>query len=165
MFFSLRPRTERELGVPVRYLQEEAGGYGSAGGLHRFKDIILEGNPEFVFVLNCDVCSDYPLDELLASHRRNPEAKATMLVKEVDAETAKEHGEVVLDPDPTRGGQVLHYAEKPSSLVSRVVNCGIYVFSAKTGIFDEIEAILGSAADAESQGFHDDLQLMSSTTR
>ena len=49
-----------EIGVPVRYIKE-ARGLGSAGGLYAFKDLLLEDNPAFVFVLNCDVCCSFPL--------------------------------------------------------------------------------------------------------
>eukprot|EP00126_Sphaerothecum_destruens_P004681 Sdes_comp18324_c0_seq1m8049 len=36
-------------------------------------------------------------------------------------------------------GEVLHYAEKPESLVSHVINCGIYLF--RPSIFDEIAKV------------------------
>ena len=141
----------RQLGVPVTYVQEEAGGYGSAGGLYRFRNILLEGNPKFIFVLNCDVCSDYPLHEMLTFHASH-EGSATILVKEVEAHVAKDHGEVVLEHEGG-GGRVVHYAEKPQTLVSSTVNCGIYVFSAPE-IFQEIGVILESPRPEKDDDLH-----------
>ena len=131
----------REVGVPVTYLQEEGGGHGSAGGLYQFKETLLEGNPKYIFVLNADVCSDCPLHEMLKFHRAHA-GSATMLVKEVDAQSAKDHGEVVLENQG--GGKVLHYAEKPTTLVSSTVNCGIYVFTAP-GVFETIRNLLSQS--------------------
>ena len=37
----------KELGVPVTYVQEKGAGHGSAGGLHHFRSLLLEGNPEY----------------------------------------------------------------------------------------------------------------------
>ena len=49
-----------EVGVPVRYLCESRG-HGSAGGLHQFRCELMEENPSAIFLLNCDVCSSFPL--------------------------------------------------------------------------------------------------------
>ena len=49
-----------EVGVPVRYLCESRG-HGSAGGLHQFRDTLLQENPGNIFLLNCDVCCAFPL--------------------------------------------------------------------------------------------------------
>lgn len=57
-------------GVPGdRYLQEFAP-LGTGGGLYHFRDQILAGGPEAFFVLNADVCSDFPLSAMLEAHRR-----------------------------------------------------------------------------------------------
>lgn len=134
----------KELGVPVTYVQEKGAGHGSAGGLHHFRSLLLEGNPEYLFVLNCDVCSDYPLEALLSHHRAGG-GVGTVLVKDVAADIAMDHGEVVYDRteaspgDGGVGGLVLHYAEKPETHVSSTVNCGVYVFTA-SALFPAIEA-------------------------
>lgn len=52
-----------------RYLQEFAP-LGTGGGLYHFRDQILAGAPEAFFVLNADVCSDFPLRAMLDAHRR-----------------------------------------------------------------------------------------------
>lgn len=53
--------------VKIRYLQEFVE-LGTAGGLYHFRDQIRAGNPEFFFVLNGDVCADFPLRALYDFH-------------------------------------------------------------------------------------------------
>lgn len=53
-----------------RYYQEFAP-LGTAGGIYHFRDQIQSGNPEAFFVLNSDVCGDFPLTEMLRYHRSN----------------------------------------------------------------------------------------------
>mgnify|MGYP001550851006 CR=1 FL=1 len=52
-----------------RYLQEYTT-LGTAGGMYHFRDQILSGNPELFFVMNCDVCGDFPLLEMLNFHKK-----------------------------------------------------------------------------------------------
>lgn len=47
-----------------RYLQEYAA-LGTGGGIYHFRDQILSGGAEAFFVLNADVCSEFPLQEML----------------------------------------------------------------------------------------------------
>lgn len=42
---------------------------GTAGGMYHFRDQIRAGNPTAFFVLNGDVCSDFPLNELYEFHK------------------------------------------------------------------------------------------------
>lgn len=49
---------------PRRYLQEYAA-LGTAGGIYHFRDQILAGGADAFFVLNADVCSEFPLQEML----------------------------------------------------------------------------------------------------
>lgn len=51
-----------------RYLQEFTM-LGTAGGMYHFRDQIRAGNPTAFFVLNGDVCSDFPLNELYEFHK------------------------------------------------------------------------------------------------
>lgn len=53
-----------------RYLQEYTA-LGTAGGLYHFRDQILAGNPENFFVMNADVCGDFPLADMLDFHKNN----------------------------------------------------------------------------------------------
>lgn len=48
-----------------RYLQEYTA-LGTAGGMYHFRDQILSGNPDKFFVINGDVCGDFPLSEMLS---------------------------------------------------------------------------------------------------
>jgi len=51
-----------------RYLQEYSA-LGTAGGMYHFRDQILTGNPNLFFVMNADVCGDFPLQEMLEFHQ------------------------------------------------------------------------------------------------
>jgi mannose-1-phosphate guanylyltransferase len=42
---------------------------GTAGGLYHFRDQILAGQPDYFFLMNSDVCGDFPLKEMLCEHR------------------------------------------------------------------------------------------------
>lgn len=50
-----------------RYLQEFTA-LGTAGGMYHFRDQIRAGNPAAFFVLNGDVCAEFPLQELYDFH-------------------------------------------------------------------------------------------------
>lgn len=54
-----------------RYLQEYTA-LGTAGGLYHFRDQILAGTPDYFFVMNADVCGDFPLQEMLKFHQSKP---------------------------------------------------------------------------------------------
>lgn len=56
----------------VRYLQEFTA-LGTAGGMYHFRDQIRCGNPEAFFVMNGDVCADFPLTHLLEFHKSRGE--------------------------------------------------------------------------------------------
>ena len=52
--------------------------------MYHFRDQILAGNPELFFVMNADVCCDFPLKEMLEFHRsKNSDIVGTMLTTEV----------------------------------------------------------------------------------
>lgn len=53
--------------INIRYLQEFVE-LGTAGSLYHFRDQIRAGNPEFFFVLNGDICADFPLQQLYDFH-------------------------------------------------------------------------------------------------
>merc|ERR1712098_831517 len=64
--------------VNIRYLQEFAP-LGTAGGIYHFRDQIRAGNPDAFFVMNGDVCADFPLEEMLVFHQGKENAMATIL--------------------------------------------------------------------------------------
>ncbi|KTF79759.1 hypothetical protein cypCar_00027315 [Cyprinus carpio] len=125
---------QQDFKVSIRYLQEYAA-LGTGGGIYHFRDQILSGGPEAFFVMNADVCSEFPLPEML--------------------DFQKEHGDaysfVIL------GTTVLHYVEKPSTFVSDIINCGIYLFTPE--IFQHIGAVFQKnqqdmLLEEQSNGWH-----------
>jgi len=124
LFTSFLELTSERFGVPIRYLRE-AKSLGTAGGLSRYSNAILSGNPGAIFVLHCDIGCSFPLVNLLRFHvQKSPEF--TILGKVVEPGEARKYGCMVKDPNTC---ELLHYAEKPSSVVSELINCGVYVIS------------------------------------
>ncbi|EPY53688.1 mannose-1-phosphate guanyltransferase [Schizosaccharomyces cryophilus OY26] len=116
----------------IKYLREY-NCLGTGGGLYHFRDQILKGHTDNVFVMHADVCCSFPLNELLQSHQAK-DALVTLMATKVNKEDASNFGCLVEDPNTNR---VLHYVDKPSSYLSNIISCGIYVFDAS--IFDEIK--------------------------
>ncbi|XP_010947137.1 mannose-1-phosphate guanyltransferase alpha isoform X3 [Camelus dromedarius] len=115
---------QQEFHLPIRYLQEFAP-LGTGGGLYHFRDQILAGGPEAFFVLNADVCSDFPLSAMLDAHRHQPHP-FLLLGTTANRTQSLNYGCIVENPQTH---EVLHYVEKPSTFVSDIINCGIYLFS------------------------------------
>uniref|UniRef100_A0A8C6AU67 GDP-mannose pyrophosphorylase A n=1 Tax=Monodon monoceros TaxID=40151 RepID=A0A8C6AU67_MONMO len=115
---------QQEFNLPIRYLQEFAP-LGTGGGLYHFRDQILAGGPEAFFVLNADVCSDFPLSAMLEVHRHQPHP-FLLLGTTANRTQSLNYGCIVENPQTH---EVLHYVEKPSTFVSDIINCGIYLFS------------------------------------
>ncbi|KAG8231512.1 hypothetical protein J437_LFUL011550 [Ladona fulva] len=140
----------QEYKINIRYLQEYTS-LGTAGGLFHFRDQIRSGNPELFFVLNGDVCADFPLTEMLESHRARvqaaqsneqadgstrPSPLITILATEATPQQSMNYGCIVEDRETF---EVKHYVEKPSTFVSPLINCGVYICS--LGIFQTIASI------------------------
>jgi mannose-1-phosphate guanylyltransferase len=113
-----------ETAVPVRYLREDQGN-GTAGGLYCFRDVVMQGNPHAVFVLHCDIGCSFPLKDMLAFHMTSPR-HCTVLGKELSESESHKYGAMVVDGSTH---ELQHYAEKPSTDISSIVNCGVYIFS------------------------------------
>ncbi|TDG45326.1 hypothetical protein AWZ03_008295 [Drosophila navojoa] len=112
--------------INIRYLQEFTS-LGTAGGMYHFRDQIRAGNPRAFFVLNGDVCADFPLQELYSFHMERPaSALVTIMSTEATRQQSLHYGCLVFD---RASGAVSHYVEKPSSYVSTYINCGVYVCS------------------------------------
>lgn len=109
--------------ISVKYLREYQA-LGTAGGLYHFRDIILKGGPERLFVLNADVCCSFPLEQMLQM-LDDKNAEAVILGTRVEEEVATNFGCIVSDAHNKR---VLHYVEKPESKISNLINCGVYLF-------------------------------------
>ncbi|XP_053140998.1 mannose-1-phosphate guanyltransferase alpha isoform X3 [Hemicordylus capensis] len=127
---------QQEFKMPIRYLQEYAA-LGTGGGIYHFRDQILTGNPEAFFVLNADVCSEFPLGEMLSFHRqRGDHDSFLMLGTTANRKQSLNYGCIVANAETH---EVLHYVEKPSTFVSELINCGIYLFT--PAIFHHIGAV------------------------
>jgi len=116
--------TKKRLGVQIKYIKEDKR-LGTMGGISRYRSEILAGNPASFFLLHCDVCCTFPLSEILEVHKLHGK-ECTILGKKVSPEEAKKYGCLAVDPTTK---EVLHYAEKPETFVSDIINCGIYLFS------------------------------------
>lgn len=62
-----------------RYLQEYAA-LGTGGGIYHFRDQIVSGSPEAFFVLNADVCSAFPLTEMLSFQKEHGEPNSFVIL-------------------------------------------------------------------------------------
>jgi mannose-1-phosphate guanylyltransferase len=122
--------------LSVKYLREYQA-LGTAGGLYHFRDVILKGRPDKLFVLNADVCSSFPLAEMLRLFN-DKDAEAVMLGTRVSADAANNFGCIVSDAHTKR---VLHYVEKPESHISNLINCGVYLFATEC-IFPAIRSAI-----------------------
>jgi len=111
--------------VSIRYLQEYTP-LGTAGGIYHFRDQIRAGNPDAFFLLNGDVCADFPLQSMLDFHNSKENCVATMMGTEATRQQSVQFGCIVEDKVTH---SILHYVEKPETYVSTLINCGVYIFS------------------------------------
>lgn len=108
--------------------------------MYHFRDQIRSGNPCAFFVLNGDVCADFPLQDLYSFHRQHTDtALVTIMSTEATRQQSLHYGCLVFDRN---SGVVSHYVEKPSSYVSTFINCGVYVCS--TDIFAHLADVFYS---------------------
>nr|CAD7603122.1 unnamed protein product [Timema genevievae] len=129
----------QEYKVNVRYLQEFTA-LGTAGGIYHFRDQIRSGNPKAFFVLNGDVCADFPLAEMLEFHQQTGSSSLmTMMATEATRQQSLHYGCIVQDKDTHA---VQHYVEKPSTFVSTLINCGVYICSVE--LFHHISAVFNT---------------------
>lgn len=118
--------TETQMEFPhisIRYLREYQA-LGTGGGLYHFRDEILRGNPDYFFVLNADIACSFPLEDILKFHIAKGGA-ATLMGFHVESSVVHKYGCVVVNPD---SDEVVHFVEKPESVLSNIISCGIYLF-------------------------------------
>lgn len=116
---------QRLFGLHIRYLQEFTP-LGTAGGIYHFRDQILVGNTDAFFVINADVCGDFPLAEMAQAKRSNNRAVCLMLTNEATREQSLLYGCAVVNKETN---EVLHFVEKPTTFVSTTINCGVYMLT------------------------------------
>ncbi|XP_018330302.1 mannose-1-phosphate guanyltransferase alpha-A [Agrilus planipennis] len=130
---------QQQHNIFIKYLQEFAP-LGTAGGLFHFRDQIRVGSPEAFFVMNGDVCADFKLQDIYEFHKsKKDKALVTIMSTEATRQQSLEYGCMVIDKDTQ---EVKHYVEKPSSYVSTLINCGVYLFS--PDIFQKIGEVFNS---------------------
>ncbi|KAJ3011168.1 UNVERIFIED_CONTAM: Proteasome subunit alpha type-2 [Siphonaria sp. JEL0065] len=135
--------------ISIRYLREYQS-LGTGGGLYHFRDEILRGNPDKFFVLNADIACSFPLDSMLAFDSQK-KATATIMGFKVEKKLVTKFGCVVLNPETA---EVLHFVEKPETVLSDTISTGIYLFN--KDIFNVMaEAISGLRAKALEDGVYD----------
>lgn len=122
--------------IKITYLREYQA-LGTAGGLYHFRDAILKGRPDRLFVLNADICCSFPLNDMLKLFDEK-KAEAVILGTRVSEDAASNFGCIVSDPYSQR---VLHYVEKPESYISNLINCGVYLFLTEC-IFPSIKSAI-----------------------
>ncbi|KAI4887155.1 hypothetical protein NFI96_029437 [Prochilodus magdalenae] len=165
---------QQEFKVSVRYLQEYAA-LGTGGGIYHFRDQILSGSPEAFFVLNADVCSEFPLVDMLNFQKEHGDEHSFIILGTTvcaymtlqEHHATRHHWICHIPPGPDgdwltgtslhlqanrkqslnygcivenqETSEVLHYVEKPSTFVSDIINCGIYLFT--PDIFQHIGSV------------------------
>jgi mannose-1-phosphate guanylyltransferase len=134
---------QNEFKISIRYLQEYKS-LGTGGGIYHFRDLIRNGNPRCIFVINGDTAGDFPLQEMLQFHlNKQASSSFTILGTEATESQSVNYGCIVADPETN---EVLHYVEKPESYLSKLINCGIYLFN--LDIFDYIREELSRSNQA-----------------
>ncbi|XP_035606132.1 mannose-1-phosphate guanyltransferase alpha-A-like isoform X3 [Oncorhynchus keta] len=127
---------QQEFKILIRYLQEYAA-LGTGGGIYHFRDQILSGGPEAFFIMNADVCSEFPLPEMLNFQKEHGEPSSFVIMgTTANRKQSMNYGCIV---ENQQTNEVLHYVEKPSTFVSDIINCGIYLFTPE--IFQHIGAV------------------------
>ncbi|XP_046903553.1 mannose-1-phosphate guanyltransferase alpha-A isoform X4 [Hypomesus transpacificus] len=127
---------QQEFKISIRYLQEYAA-LGTGGGIYHFRDQILSGGPEAFFIMNADVCAEFPLPEMLTFQKEHGDPSSfVILATTANRKQSMNYGCIVENQDTN---EVLHYVEKPSTFVSDIINCGIYLFT--PDIFQHIGAV------------------------
>ncbi|KAI9105742.1 nucleotide-diphospho-sugar transferase [Phlyctochytrium arcticum] len=124
--------TELQMEFPnlsLRYLREYQA-LGTGGGLFHFRDQIVRGEPDHIFVMNADIASSFPLENMLKFHETHKGA-GTILGVRVERSMVSKFGCIVTDNETS---EVLHFVEKPESFLSDTISCGIYLF--RPEIFD-----------------------------
>lgn len=115
----------KEYHIIIRYLQEFTP-LGTGGGLYHFRDQVRAGNPSAFFLLNGDVCADFPLEELWSFHKERPNALVTIMGTEATRQQSVHYGCMACESSTKA---ITHYVEKPNSYVATLINCGVYVCS------------------------------------
>jgi mannose-1-phosphate guanylyltransferase len=135
-------KLKREKQVAISYLPEGTTPLGTAGGIYKFRGQIEAGGIDCFFVLNSDICADFPLEQLLMHHSAHGDGShLTIMSVKARKEQAVNYGNLLVSPDETL---VQHYQEKsknPESMGNYAeINSGVYVLS--PGVFTVMNKIV-----------------------
>lgn len=112
--------------IPCKYYQESQEA-GTAGALYQYRDKIFEEGVANYFVMNCDICSSFPLEKLLAFHKAHGKM-CTIMSVQVGKDETQSYGCLIKNESTN---ELVHYVEKPDFFVSDHINTGVYVFTSK----------------------------------
>ncbi|KAK3231538.1 hypothetical protein Dsin_003419 [Dipteronia sinensis] len=121
---------ETNLGIKITCSQETEP-LGTAGPLALARDKLIDDSGEPFFVLNSDVISEYPFQQMIEFHKAHG-GEASIMVTKVD-EPSK-YGVVVTEEST---GKVEKFVEKPKIFVGNKINAGIYLLN--PSVLDRIE--------------------------
>jgi len=124
---------KKETNLSIRYLMEFTA-LGTAGGIYHFRDQIKKGNPDGFFIVNSDVCCDFPLENIIDFHTMKTSEGITIVATNATSQQSLQYG-CVVEKESTN--EVTHYVEKPETYVSSLINCGVYAMSRKVLKFME----------------------------
>ena len=114
----------------------------------RLPSPLRSGNPECVYVINGDVCSEFPLQEMLDFHLGSEDRPTiSVMTTEATRQQSLNYGCVVVNKDTN---SMMHYVEKPTTYISSLVNCGVYIFDP-----DLFFPHLKKAFDARQSAFYE----------
>jgi mannose-1-phosphate guanylyltransferase len=101
--------------------------YNRGGQLLRFEDVIMEDSPKQIFLMHADICSDFPLRDMLEFHTRHGKI-LTMMGTYVTKKISQCYGCLTIDENTK---ELLRFNEKPETYLSNLINCGVYILKAK----------------------------------
>ena len=140
-----------KFGFTIEYLHEENQASQNLGipALYKHKNKIMQGNPQFIFVMNCDICSSFPLYDMLKFQDRT---QALLTVMTTNDESDENHTMGAFTQNP-QTNEMIHYTEggKKSNLT---VNCGVYLFSSELFLDKEFIKSLNIKEHDASRALH-----------
>jgi mannose-1-phosphate guanylyltransferase len=125
--FSYLKEFEKDYNIKITVSKEDTP-MDTAGPIGLAKSILKDA--EDIFVFNADVTCEFPLEQMLAFHKKHGKEGtiATTQVKD-----PSRFGVIVTDENK----KILKFVEKPKEFVGDRINAGLYIFSNK--ILDRIE--------------------------
>ena len=125
--FSYLKEFEKDYNIKITESKEDTP-MDTAGPIGLAKSILQDA--EDIFVFNADVTCEFPLEEMLAFHKKHGKEGtiATTQVKD-----PSRFGVIVTDENT----KILKFVEKPKEFVGDRINAGLYIFSNK--ILNRIE--------------------------